>query len=244
MTRTTANSFELASGPPVAGDDPVNKSDPSGQYVIKPGGGSCGVSYQGTWCTTSCPPGTVQKQPAPSLPPPPISGSGVGPTGLPEVTPADFAQELLINLDVPDSEPNVAFVVSWAESEGGNDWSGAQHPACEFNPLDSTWQAAGPPNSCNSALVQSYTDWQDGLHFTSENIEKDFPKLYQALLSENVAQAGYDVQHEASIAPSETPQAWWGPLSSGGGYNPYTDGNYGQTWIYNPDTPWAYNVPL
>jgi len=33
MTRTTANSFELASGPPVAGDDPVNGNDPSGELA-------------------------------------------------------------------------------------------------------------------------------------------------------------------------------------------------------------------
>ena len=59
--RTAANSYEVASVPPVAGDNPVNQFDPSGQGVNNPRGGGCAVTAEGTWCTCpNSPTGTTQ----------------------------------------------------------------------------------------------------------------------------------------------------------------------------------------
>lgn len=83
-------------------------------------------------------------------------------------TPTDFAHALLQYMGLPDTSQNVEALVAWAAAEGGN-WNNT----ASFNPFNTT---LGMPGSRvmaggNTAGVQAYTSWQQGLAATAQTLQ-------------------------------------------------------------------------
>lgn len=95
--------------------------------------------------------------------------------------PTDFANALLGELGLPDTQTNVNNIVGWENSEGGN-W----HNTATFNPLDTTQQEPGSHvmGGGNSSGVQAYTNWQQGLDATVQTLQAGdygYPGILSAL---------------------------------------------------------------
>lgn len=86
----------------------------------------------------------------PAAPSPP--GGGYSPSG--------WAQALLGDLGMPRSAQNVTAITAWEMAEGGNWFNSAR-----YNPLDTTMPEPGS-TAMNSAGVQAYTSWGQGLAAT------------------------------------------------------------------------------
>ncbi len=80
-------------------------------------------------------------------------------------TPTDYAYAFLHELGVPASANNLESILAWEMAEGGNWIDGAK-----FNPQNTTWPGAGESydgsTEFNSAGVQSFVDWDDGVYAT------------------------------------------------------------------------------
>jgi hypothetical protein len=87
----------------------------------------------------------------------------------------------------PVTACNVAFVIAWENAEGGN-WQNS----AAYNPLNSTQTEPGS-HSMNSANVQAYTSWQQGLQADAATIRNG---RYTGILS--VLNAGNDAQQAAN----------------------------------------------
>jgi hypothetical protein len=92
------------------------------------------------------------------------------------VTPTSFATALLSYLGLPTNAGNVAAVIAWEKAEGGN-WSNG----ATYNPLNTTLKQAGS-YAMNSAGVQAYTSWDQGLAATAQTLEQsNMTPIRQAL---------------------------------------------------------------
>lgn len=83
--------------------------------------------------------------------------------GGPVKGPADFAKMLLQGLGAPATAQNIANVTMWEGKEGGN-WNNT----AKYNPLNTSYQLPGSMNfnGGNSAGVQAYQSWEQGLQAT------------------------------------------------------------------------------
>lgn len=84
--------------------------------------------------------------------------------------PTDFANALLGALGAPDTKTNVSNIVAWENQEGGN-WNNT----AKFNPLNTTQQEQGSTvmGGGNSAGVQAYTSWQQGIDATVSTLQQN-----------------------------------------------------------------------
>ncbi len=80
---------------------------------------------------------------------------------------AQWAQALLAYMHLPVTQSNIAFLVGWANREGGN-W----HNTARYNPLNTTLRYGGSTvmGGGNSAGVQAYSSWQVGLEATAQTL--------------------------------------------------------------------------
>lgn len=132
----------------------------------------------------------------------PDGGAYTGPTPDPNsiVTPLDWARVVISQLGVPDTSANEQALVAWAATEGGN-W----HNTARFNPLGTTLQLPGSTVMAggNSAGVQSYTSWQQGVQATVQMLQQaNMSNILAALRSGNDAAA---VAHAVGSSPWGTP---------------------------------------
>lgn len=85
-----------------------------------------------------------------------------------QVTQASFARALLQGLGAPLTKANVASMVQWENKEGGN-WSNT----AAYNPLNTTRSMPGSSSiPGNSAGVQAYTSWSQGLNATIATLQQ------------------------------------------------------------------------
>ena len=130
-------------------------------------------------------------------------------------TPTEWAQAQLAYMHLPVTQSNIDFLVSWAAREGGN-WENTAN----YNPLNTTQREAGSSvmGGGNTAGVQSYQDWSQGLQATAATLA-NYGQIMSAL------QGGNALAGAESGAMSTDLSRW-----SGGGYT--TIGNnssYGST---------------
>jgi hypothetical protein len=112
-------------------------------------------------------------------------------------TPTDFANALLLGVNVPDSQQNEEAIVAWELAEGGN-WKNNAN----FNPLSTTLPYGGS-YPINSAKVQSYPSWADGLYATEVTLEEGYyVGIINALRNDNNAA---DVAQAVAASPWGTP---------------------------------------
>jgi hypothetical protein len=88
-------------------------------------------------------------------------------------TPIDFAKALLVRLELPITENNVAALVAAQCIEGG-----FMHNGAMFNPLNTTWRRA-TSRSVTPVGVQAYESWADGLEATALTLRNG---MYQGIL--------------------------------------------------------------
>lgn len=118
-------------------------------------------------------------------------------------TPAEWAAAQLTYMGLPTSASNLAFLTGWYTAEGGN-W----HNTATYNPLNTTLQLPGSSAIAgNSAGVQAYTSWGQGLQATASTLQ-GYPAIYSALKSGNASSADTSGQLGADFL------RW-----SGGGYS-------------------------
>jgi hypothetical protein len=101
----------------------------------------------------------------------------------PGATPAQFAVTLLTALGAPTTPANVNSIVNWAQREGGH-WNNTAH----YNPLNTTLRLPGSQvmGGGNSAGVQSYQNWQQGVQATVNTLRNGgYQDILQALHSGN-----------------------------------------------------------
>ena len=79
-------------------------------------------------------------------------------------TPQTFAEAILTRMGAPITKLNVADMMSWENAEGGA-WGGG----AAFNPLNTT-RAGYASTNFNSAGVQSYRNWGDGINATLDTL--------------------------------------------------------------------------
>lgn len=100
-------------------------------------------------------------------------------------TPTDFAKALLSRLGAPDTPQNEQALVAWAAAEGGH-WNNT----AAYNPFNTTLTMPGSTVMAggNSAGVQSFTSWQQGLDATVQTLQ-GYPQVLAALRAGNNAKA-------------------------------------------------------
>jgi hypothetical protein len=85
------------------------------------------------------------------------------------MTPASFAEALLVDLGIKKpSAGDVAFVEEWETAEGGN-WVNT----AKYNPLNTSQHEPGSRSYQPGAGVQSYTSWASGLAATVATLRDD-----------------------------------------------------------------------
>lgn len=96
-------------------------------------------------------------------------------------TPGQWAQSQLEYMGFPATQNNIDFLVSWAAMEGGN-WNNT----AQFNPLNTTLRVPGSTvmSGGNTAGVQAYTSWQQGLEATAQTLA-GYPAILAALKAGN-----------------------------------------------------------
>lgn len=131
---------------------------------------------------------------------------------LSNLTPKTFAEAVLSSLGLPQTSSNVQALVAWQKKEGGNWQNGAR-----FNPLNTTLRLPGSTvmSGGNSAGVQSYTSWDQGVQATAETLRmSNYSGIRQVL-----AQSGGCSALSQAVANSP-----WGTGSfaqeCGSSYNP------------------------
>jgi hypothetical protein len=94
-----------------------------------------------------------------------------------EYTPQTFAEALLTAIGAPVTKMTVADIMSWETAEGGH-WANS----AKYNPLNTTWQLNGSsPMKNNSAGVQSFKSWNDGITATVKTLTNGH---YQQIIEE------------------------------------------------------------
>ena len=79
-------------------------------------------------------------------------------------TPQTFAEAILTRIGAPITKLNVADIMSWENAEGGA-WGGG----AAFNPLNTTRKGYAS-SDFNSAGVQNYKNWGDGINATLDTL--------------------------------------------------------------------------
>jgi hypothetical protein len=100
-------------------------------------------------------------------------------------TPAQWAAALLQYMGLPVTASNEAFLVTWANAEGGN-W----HNTARYNPLNTSQRMAGSQvmGGGNASGVQAYTSWQEGLQATAQTLRNGYyPQIMAGLQSGQAA---------------------------------------------------------
>jgi hypothetical protein len=124
-------------------------------------------------------------------------------------TPTTFAQALLGLLGEPITDANVQAVTAWEAAEGGN-W----HNTASYNPLNTTLREPGSV-SVNSAGVQAYTSWNQGLDATASTLQEgSYAGIRDALASGNDPQGVVDA---VLASPWGTQSISLGAGTTGGG---------------------------
>lgn len=105
-------------------------------------------------------------------------------------TPAQWAAAQLQFMGLPTTQQNIDFLVSWAAMEGGN-WNNT----ARYNPLNTTLRYNGSTvmSGGNTAGVQAYSSWQDGLTATAQTLN-GYPEIMRALESGDAEQANQSGQ--------------------------------------------------
>jgi hypothetical protein len=192
--------------------DPVNGTDPSGLYFSGGGSSDCNSASGTLYCTGATPNGvsvagsynhstgaTTGAFANSSFPKPaPTNQGNPEPQVTPTITtPTDFANALLVGVNVPDSQQNVEAIVAWELAEGGN-WKNDAN----FNPLSTTFPYDGS-YSINYDKVQSYHSWADGLYATESTLKEGYyVGIISALRNDNDA---------AAVAQAEAATPWGTP---------------------------------
>lgn len=102
-------------------------------------------------------------------------------------TPTTWARALLATIGAPVTDANVQAVTAWEAAEGGN-W----HNTASYNPLNTTLREPGS-HGVNSAGVQAYTSWDQGLQATADTLAAGrYANIRAALASGNDAQGVAD----------------------------------------------------
>jgi hypothetical protein len=102
-------------------------------------------------------------------------------------TPQSWAPAFLAAAGEPVTACNERFVLAWENAEGGA-WSNS----ATDNPLNSTLPEPGS-RSINSAGVQAYTSWQQGLEADAATLHNgNYPGILSALSAGNDAQKAAD----------------------------------------------------
>jgi hypothetical protein len=99
-------------------------------------------------------------------------------------SPTDWANAFLGRLGEPDTKTNVANVVGWEAAEGGaGPQFGIPDNDDNYNPINTTLAEPGSEPT-NSAGVQSFTSWEEGLDATVSTIQSGsygYPDILDAL---------------------------------------------------------------
>lgn len=98
---------------------------------------------------------------------------------LSNLTPQTFAEAVLSQLGLPQTPSNIQAMVAWQKKEGGN-WQNT----ARYNPLNTTLRLPGSTvmSGGNSAGVQSYTSWDQGVQATAETLRlPNYSGIRQAL---------------------------------------------------------------
>lgn len=112
-------------------------------------------------------------------------------------TPANtvqWADDFLLSISAPQTPANVAFVSSWENAESGTGYG--------YNPLGSEQREPGSTNA-NSAGVQGYTSWAEGIAATDSIIGQ---KNNQTLLA--TLQSGLGTNATLRYAVESAPSSW------------------------------------
>lgn len=84
------------------------------------------------------------------------------------MTPREFAQALLVRLDLPTSANNIAALIAFEGAEGGH-----MHNSARYNPMNT---ARNMPGAQGAGLqvpgIKAYASWDDGLEATARTIEQ------------------------------------------------------------------------
>src|SRR5947209_13010397 len=120
-----------------------------------------------------------------------------------QVTRQSWAVSLLTALGLPTSPQNVKVIVAWEVGEGGaGPQFGVSNNTANFNPLNTTQDAAGASNTGVQGNIKSYPDWQTGLAATVKTLQNG---SYQSILS--MLQSG---NPDPSAAASTINNSVWG----------------------------------
>lgn len=98
-------------------------------------------------------------------------------------TPQDFASAVLSYMGIDPTQSDIDFIVAWSAREGGN-WGNT----ASYNPLNTTLQMPGSTvmSGGNSAGVQAYTSWAQGIQATAQTLQNgDYGQIVAALQSGN-----------------------------------------------------------
>lgn len=100
-----------------------------------------------------------------------------------KVTPASWAQSLLLSLETPLTEANLRIIIGWESAEGGaGPQFGIPKNIADFNPLNTTQPMHSPDSRNtpgNNPPVQAYNSWSQGLQATVITLNNGF---YTAIL--------------------------------------------------------------
>lgn len=88
-------------------------------------------------------------------------------TGSGAQTPLSFAEAVIAAMGWPETKSNIDAMEAWEQAEGGN-WKNN----AAANPLDTTLPESGS-YSINSAGVQSYTGWPEGIAATVATLKEN-----------------------------------------------------------------------
>lgn len=115
--------------------------------------------------------------------------------GAGQYTPTSWARAVLRADGLPRTPCDVGALTAWEAAEGGH-W----HNTAQYNPLDTTQPEPGS-QSMNSAGVQAYPSWQEGLQATLATLNNG---RYSAIIS--ALQAGDNAQQVADTVSASS----WG----------------------------------
>lgn len=135
----------------------------------------------------------------------------------------DFATALLGALGIPNTKNNIKNLVGWQVAEGGaGPEFGVKNNTDSYNPLNTTLAQPGSTPT-NSAGVQAYTDWTQGLDATVATLENgDYNSILEALDSNANWQ---------SFATAVSKSPWGTKLTPGS--NPGSPSTTGTTSLQN-----------
>ena len=114
---------------------------------------------------------TLSPQAQADIPQPTVSPSTIAQEEASGMTPAQFATAVLQGIGAPTTAQNIQTVTDWASAEGGAgpEW-GIPTNTDAYNPLNTDLPEPGSV-STNSATVQSYPNWAEGVQGTEQTLE-------------------------------------------------------------------------